>query len=90
MIKYDFLIINSVEKIEKRRDRTDFNSEIVSVYVQIIAGTFGATDKLTNETECTQCTGGHYCDIAGLSAPAGGCNSGHYCVSGILTLHILT
>ena len=45
-------------------------------------GTFGATDRLTNETECTPCTGGHYCDSQALTQPAGGCNAGYYCVSG--------
>jgi hypothetical protein len=48
----------------------------------ILLGTFGASDRLTNETECTQCSGGHYCDVQGLSAPAGVCQAGYYCVSG--------
>lgn len=46
-------------------------------------GTFGATDRLSNETECTACTGGHYCDSQALTQPAGGCSAGYYCVSGI-------
>ena len=47
-------------------------------------GTFGATDRLTNETECTQCTGGFYCNQQNLTAPAGPCDAGYYCVSGML------
>lgn len=48
----------------------------------IDTGTFGATDRLSNETECTACTGGHYCDSQALTQPAGGCSAGYYCISG--------
>lgn len=45
-----------------------------------IAGTFGDREGLHNETQCSPCTGGTYCDADGLSAPAGLCSPGFYCV----------
>ncbi|RUS80922.1 hypothetical protein EGW08_011303, partial [Elysia chlorotica] len=46
-------------------------------------GTYGARDRLSNETECTACTGGYYCPSPGLTAPPAQCNGGYYCVSGV-------
>ena len=48
------------------------------------AGTFGPTTGLTQESECTQCTGGKYCQLPGLSAVTGDCSAGYYCQSGML------
>lgn len=45
-------------------------------------GTFGGTTNLASETDCTQCTGGSYCDIPGLTAAAGSCSAGYFCTSG--------
>lgn len=58
---------------------------VYRIYV-LLLGTFGASDRLTNETECTQCSGGHYCDVPGLSQPADVCHAGYYCVSGIIEM----
>lgn len=44
-------------------------------------GTFGASLGLQNVTECSQCTGGYYCHVANLTAPAGPCDAGYYCRS---------
>ena len=46
-------------------------------------GTYGDRTGLTNSSECTFCSGGSYCDAAGLSTPKGVCDPGHYCVSGV-------
>ena len=46
-------------------------------------GTFGASEGLASEGQCSQCTGGQFCDRAGLTEPAGPCAPGHYCTSGV-------
>ena len=46
------------------------------------AGTFSGTTGLSNVTECTQCTGGYYCDVKNLTTEAGQCDAGYYCRSG--------
>lgn len=46
------------------------------------AGTYGGSVKLAAESDCTQCTGGSYCDIPGLTAVVGGCDAGYFCTSG--------
>ncbi|RUS80924.1 hypothetical protein EGW08_011305, partial [Elysia chlorotica] len=46
------------------------------------AGTFSDGLGLENVTECQQCTPGTYCDVDGLTAPAGNCTPGHYCTLG--------
>ena len=46
-------------------------------------GTFGAVDGLYSESDCSQCSGGSYCDVPGLSAPAGSCEEGFYCSHGL-------
>ena len=33
-------------------------------------------------SSCVSCTGGQYCDGKGLTAPAGNCSSGWYCIEG--------
>lgn len=42
-------------------------------------GTFGGHEGLKEESECTHCTAGHYCDKAGLSNFAGLCKAGYWC-----------
>lgn len=46
-------------------------------------GTYGSRQGLVNETECSFCDSGSYCEIEGLSAPTGFCQDGHYCVLGV-------
>lgn len=48
-------------------------------------GTFGAREGLELETECSNCTGGYYCQETGLSKPSGGCEQGHWCQYGVNT-----
>ncbi len=45
-------------------------------------GTFSASTSLQDETSCTQCTAGSYCDRVGLSAVAGACADGYVCSIG--------
>ncbi|XP_071958738.1 uncharacterized protein [Antedon mediterranea] len=45
-------------------------------------GTYSDDIKLKDFTECTQCTGGMYCDELGLPAPKGQCLAGYYCKLG--------
>ena len=45
-------------------------------------GTFGASPALPAESDCSECTGGQFCDVIGLPAPAGPCSPGHYCTYG--------
>ena len=44
-------------------------------------GTFSNETGLTDESECTDCSPGMYCDTPGLTQPAGPCTAGHYCKS---------
>lgn len=46
------------------------------------AGTFSAATGLANETQCTQCTGGSYCDTKNLTVESGQCDAGYFCRSG--------
>ena len=39
-------------------------------------GTIGNRTGLTNESECTQCPGGSYCETAGRAAVTGKCLGG--------------
>ena len=45
-------------------------------------GTFNEKLNITDESSCEMCTGGHYCEIVGLSSPSGQCNGGFYCTKG--------
>jgi hypothetical protein len=42
-------------------------------------GTFGGSESLDEETDCTPCTGGKYCSTTGLDAPEGPCDVGFFC-----------
>ncbi|XP_070551431.1 multiple epidermal growth factor-like domains protein 6 [Ptychodera flava] len=42
-------------------------------------GTFGDSDKLPSEADCTDCYPGMYCLQPGLTAPNGSCIEGYYC-----------
>ncbi len=46
------------------------------------SGTYNPTLGIRNVTECTQCDGGMFCLIPGLSTPSGSCSAGYYCTSG--------
>ncbi|CAG2223568.1 unnamed protein product [Mytilus edulis] len=46
------------------------------------AGTFNPSTGLANETQCTQCTGGFYCDVKNLTVESGPCDAGYFCRSG--------
>eukprot|EP00817_Percolomonadidae_sp_ATCC50343_P003418 CAMPEP_0117418838 /NCGR_PEP_ID=MMETSP0758-20121206/542_1 /TAXON_ID=63605 /ORGANISM="Percolomonas cosmopolitus, Strain AE-1 (ATCC 50343)" /LENGTH=4727 /DNA_ID=CAMNT_0005199587 /DNA_START=68 /DNA_END=14251 /DNA_ORIENTATION=+ len=45
-------------------------------------GTFSNTTGITEQNECQQCIGGHYCETKGLSNPTGKCFNGYFCTSG--------
>lgn len=42
-------------------------------------GTFSNSTGLYNESQCTLCTPGYYCDNPNMLEPAGQCNSGYNC-----------
>lgn len=42
-------------------------------------GTFSNSTGLHNESQCTLCTPGYYCDNPNMLEPAGQCNPGYYC-----------
>nr|XP_054760934.1 uncharacterized protein LOC129267226 [Lytechinus pictus] len=46
------------------------------------AGTFSPSTGLSNETQCTQCTAGNYCDVVNATTVSGPCDGGFYCRSG--------
>ena len=48
-------------------------------------GTFSAATGLANETQCTLCTAGYFCDELNATAVSGPCDPGHYCRSGAAT-----
>ena len=56
-----------------------------SVWQSCPAGTFSATLRLSQESGCTQCTGGYYCGSVNLTAVSGPCNAGYFCQSGVDT-----
>ena len=49
------------------------------------AGTFSNITGLKAENECLSCTGGMYCDRAGLVEPYGKCSARYYCSGGSVT-----
>lgn len=57
-------------------------SHVPGVDCQI--GTYSNETGLTEESECTACDPGKYCDTPGLIEPAGECDPGHFCESGAI------
>lgn len=49
------------------------------------AGTYSNELGLVNASQCLQCSAGQYCDVTNLTAPAGDCDPGFYCTSGVNT-----
>jgi hypothetical protein len=45
--------------------------DMVCLTVAAPKGTFNPEDGATTPTDCTDCTGGNYCDGVGLSEPKG-------------------
>ena len=45
-------------------------------------GTFSNSTRLRNETDCTSCTPGHYCDSLHQTETTGLCDPGYFCVEG--------
>ena len=43
------------------------------------AGTFSGATGLANVTECTQCTGGYYCETTNQTTPTAPCDAGYFC-----------
>ena len=46
-------------------------------------GTYGASEGLKSEGECSNCTGGSYCNSPGLPAPTAECDPGFWCQLGV-------
>lgn len=46
------------------------------------SGTFSSSTGLANETQCTPCSGGHYCSELNGTTVTGSCDPGYYCTSG--------
>lgn len=55
------------------------------MYNEFFQGTYGPGVGLTDESECTQCDGGHYCDSPGMSSVGPECYEGYYCREGVNT-----
>ena len=53
-----------------------------NVYEQCPVGTYGSATNLASAGDCTQCTGGSYCDTPGATGTAGTCTAGYFCTSG--------
>ena len=47
--------------------------------VLCLAGTFSNRTQLYEESQCTDCYAGYYCDRDGLIYPSGECLQGYYC-----------
>ncbi|KAJ8397174.1 hypothetical protein AAFF_G00440080 [Aldrovandia affinis] len=45
-------------------------------------GTFSNRTRLASKDDCMPCSPGHYCHVAGLSAPSGECWEGFFCQRG--------
>ena len=50
------------------------------------AGTWSSTTGLTQESDCTECPAGRYCQQTALTAPEGPCTEGYYCEAGELLI----
>ena len=48
-------------------------------------GTYGSQEGLSSIEQCSNCTGGHYCNSTALTSPSGLCSAGYYCISGVTT-----
>ena len=48
-------------------------------------GTYGPGVGLADESECTQCDGGYYCDSMGMDSVGPECYAGYYCREGVNT-----
>ena len=48
-------------------------------------GTYGPVEMLSSDVQCTQCTGGYYCDNNGAVNVTGPCQPGYYCQLGVDT-----
>ncbi|XP_033646870.1 uncharacterized protein LOC117306372 isoform X1 [Asterias rubens] len=46
-------------------------------------GTYGASESLRTESECSACTGGSYCDTPGMDSVTADCDPGFFCLSGV-------
>lgn len=51
-------------------------------------GTIGNRTGLANESECTQCPGGFYCETSGRATVTGLCKSGQYYICSHLTCYL--
>jgi len=51
-------------------------------------GTFNSVSGSGNLDNCTQCTGGKYCEQSGLSAVTGDCDEGFFCPTGSSSAHL--
>ena len=51
-------------------------------YIGCPVGTLGLREGLADESQCTPCTAGYYCDSSPLTAPTGTCDPGYFCSSG--------
>ena len=49
---------------------------------QCPVGTFSNVTGLQNETQCTPCTAGYFCNSTGLTTPSGQCQAGFFCGGG--------
>lgn len=45
-------------------------------------GTFGNRTGLTQQSECTYCLAGHYCETGALKSVTGPCDEGYFCLKG--------
>ena len=52
------------------------------VHSPYATGTYSNESSLHDESECTICPGGWYCETAALTEPTGECGEGYYCVEG--------
>ena len=52
------------------------------IEIECPPGTFSGTFLNTNESDCSQCTAGYYCEGYGNPAPTDTCDKGYYCPGG--------
>ena len=57
--------------------------DVSQIWVYLFIGTYGARDRLSDETECTPCAGGYGCPIEGMIKVTDHlCKSGFFCTEG--------
>ena len=74
--------VGSLSSSEQSCSNGSFCPSGTPVPVACPVGTFSSSHRLKSASECTNCTPGMYCAMAGQTAPTGPCDPGFFCPGG--------